>query len=82
MDAPIVENTSSAPQMVEPTNNDVVPNVEPQQSPVVDNEQNNELPRRSQLEWRPAISDDYMVYMYEETNNIRVETDPISFKEE
>jgi hypothetical protein len=28
VDAPIVENTSGVPQMEEPANNDVVPNVE------------------------------------------------------
>jgi hypothetical protein len=27
------------------------------------------------------ISDDYMVYMYEDTNDIWIETDPSSFKE-
>jgi hypothetical protein len=80
-DAPIVENTSSSSQMEEPTNNDVVPNDEPQQDPVVDNEQNNEPPRRSQHEWRPAISNDYMVYMYEDTNGIGIKTGPTSFKE-
>jgi hypothetical protein len=47
VDAPIVENTSGAPQMEELANNDVVPNAEPQQNPIVDNEQNNEPPRRS-----------------------------------
>jgi hypothetical protein len=81
VDAPIVENTSGVPQMEEPANNDVMPNVEPQQNPVVNNEQNNEPPRRSQRERRPAISDDYMVYMYEDTNDIGIETDPTSFKE-
>jgi hypothetical protein len=81
VDAPIDENTSNAPQMEEPTSNDVVPNDEPQQNPVVENEQKNEPPRRSQHEWRLAISDDYMVYMYEDTNDIGIETYPSSFKE-
>jgi hypothetical protein len=63
VDAPIVENTSGAPQMEEHANNDVVSNDEPQQNPTVDNEQNNEPPKRSQRERRPAISDDYMVYI-------------------
>jgi hypothetical protein len=45
-DTPIVENTFGAPQMEELINNDVVPNGEPQQDPIVDNEQNNEPPRR------------------------------------
>jgi hypothetical protein len=81
VNTPIVENTSGAPQMEEPTNNDVVPNAELQQNPTVENDQNNEPPRRSQHEWRLAISDDYMVYMYEETNDIGIETDPTSFKE-
>jgi hypothetical protein len=58
-----------------------VPNDEPQQSPAVDNEQNNEPPRRSQREWRSAISYDYMVYMYEDTNDVGIETNPSSFKE-
>jgi hypothetical protein len=82
VDAPIVENTSGAPQMEELANNDVVPNAEPQQNPIVDNEQNNEPPRRSQHEQRPAISDDYMMYIYQYTNGIRIETDPSSFKED
>jgi hypothetical protein len=81
VDAPIVETTFGVPQMEELTNNDVVPNDEPQQIPVVKNEQNNEPPRRSQHEWRPAIFDDYMVYMYEDTNDIGIESDPSSFKE-
>jgi hypothetical protein len=81
VDAPIDENISNAPQMEEPACNDVVPNDEPQQNPVVENEQNNEPPRRSQHEWRLAISDDYMVCMYEDTNDIGIETDPSSFKE-
>jgi hypothetical protein len=81
VDAPIEENTSGAPQMEEPANNDVVPNDEPQQNPIVENEQNNEPPRRSQREQRPAISNDYMVYMYEDTNDVGIETDPSSFKE-
>jgi hypothetical protein len=81
VDAPIDENTSNASQMEEPASNDVVPNDEPQQNPVVENKQNNEPPRRSQCEWRPAISDDYMVYVYEDTNDIGIETDPSSFKE-
>jgi hypothetical protein len=81
VNAPIDENTSNAPQMEEPASNDVVPNDEPQQNPVVENEQNNEPPRRSQRERRPAIFNDYMVYMYEETNDIGIETDPSSFKE-
>jgi hypothetical protein len=80
MDAPIVENTSGTPQMEEPANNHVVPNVEPQQNPVVDNEQNNKPPRRSQRERRTTISDNYMVYMYEGTNDIGIETNPTSFK--
>jgi hypothetical protein len=67
--------------MKEPANNDVMPNAEPQQNPAVDNEQNNEPPRRSQREWRSVISDDYMVYMYEDTNDIGIEADPTSFKE-
>jgi hypothetical protein len=50
VDALIVENTYGAPQMEEPANNDVVPNVELQQNPAVDNEQNNDPPRRSQRE--------------------------------
>jgi hypothetical protein len=81
MDAPIDKNTSNAPQMEEPASNDVVTNDEPKQNPVVENEQNNEPPRRSQRERRPAISDDYMMYMYEDTNDIGIETDPSSFKE-
>jgi hypothetical protein len=81
VNTPIVENTSGAPQMEEPANNDVVPNDEPQQNPAANNEQNDEPPRRSQHEWRPAIFDDYMVYMYEDTNDIGIETDPSSFKE-
>jgi hypothetical protein len=81
VDAPIVENTSGAPQMEEHANNDVVPNIEPQQNPILDNEQNDEPPRRSQREWRPAISNDYMVYMYEDTKDVGIETDPSSFKE-
>jgi hypothetical protein len=80
VDAPIVENTSGVPQMEEPKNNDVVPNDETQQNPVVDDEQNNEPPRRSQCEKRPTIFDDYMVYMYEDTNDIGIENDPTSFK--
>jgi hypothetical protein len=67
--------------MEEPANNDVVPNAEPQQNPIVDNEQNNEPPKRSQHERRPTISDDYMVYMYKDTNDIGIETYPSSFKE-
>jgi hypothetical protein len=63
--------------MHEPTNNDVVPNDELQQNPVIDNEP----PRRSQREQRPTISDDYMVYIYEDNNDIGIETDPTSFKE-
>jgi hypothetical protein len=47
----------------------------------VDNEQNNEPPRTSQCERRLAIFNDYMVYMYEDTNDIGIETDPTSFKE-
>jgi hypothetical protein len=47
----------------------------------VDNEQNNEPPRTSQCERRPAISDDYMVHMNEDTNDIGIETGPITFKE-
>jgi hypothetical protein len=47
----------------------------------VDNEQNDEPPRRSQREWRPAISDDYMVYMYEDTNDVGIENNPSPFKE-
>jgi hypothetical protein len=58
-----------------------MPSDESQQNPAVDNEQNNKPPRRSQRERRPAISDDYMVYMYEDTNGIGIETDPSSFKE-
>jgi hypothetical protein len=58
-----------------------VPNDEPQQNPIVENEQNDELPRRSQREWRPAIFDDYMLYMYEDTNDVGIENDPSSFKE-
>jgi hypothetical protein len=54
VDAPIVENTTGAPQMEEHANNDIVPNDEPQQNPTVDNEQNKEPPRRSQCEWRPT----------------------------
>jgi hypothetical protein len=81
VDAPIVENTSGAPQMEEPANNDVVPNDELQQNPVVDNEQNNEPHSRSQREQRPAIFNDYMVYIYKDTNDIGIETDPSSFKE-
>jgi hypothetical protein len=38
VDAPIDENTSNAPQMEEPASNDVVPNNEPQQNPIVENE--------------------------------------------
>jgi hypothetical protein len=38
VDAPIDENTSNAPQMEEPASNDVVPNDEPQQNPIVENE--------------------------------------------
>jgi hypothetical protein len=49
-DAPIVENTFGTPQMEEYVNNDVVPNDEPQQNPVLDNEQNNEPLRTSQCE--------------------------------
>jgi hypothetical protein len=37
--------------------------------------------RRSEREQRPAISDDYMVHMYENTSDIGIETDPTSFKE-
>jgi hypothetical protein len=59
----------------------LVPNDEQQQDPIVDNEQNNEPPRRSQREQRPAIFNDYMVYMYEDTNVIGIETGPTSFKE-
>jgi hypothetical protein len=59
----------------------LVPNDEQQQDPIVDNEQNNEPPRRSQREQRPAIFNDYMVYMYEDTNGIGIETGPTSFKE-
>jgi hypothetical protein len=81
VDAPIVENTSGAPQIEEHVNNDVMPIDEPQQNPAVGNEQNKEPPRRSQCEQRPAISDDYMVYMYEDTNDVGIETDPSSFKE-
>jgi hypothetical protein len=81
VDPSIVENTLGASQMEEHANNDIVPNVEPQQNSVVHNEQNNEPPRRSQCKWRPAISDDYMVYIYEDTNDIGTETDPTSFKE-
>jgi hypothetical protein len=81
MDATIVENTSGAPQMEELANNDAMPNAEPQQNLTVDNEQNNEPPRRSQCERWPAISDDYKMYMYEYTNDIGIETDPSSFKE-
>jgi hypothetical protein len=81
VDAPIVENTSCAPQMEEHANNDNVPHDEPQQNPVADNEQNNEHPRRSQHERGPTISDDYMVYMYEDTNDIGIKTDPSLFKE-
>jgi hypothetical protein len=81
VDAPIDENTSNASQMEEPASNDVVPNDELQQNPIVKNEQNNEPPRRSQCERRPAISNDYMVYMYEDTNDIGIQTDPSSFKE-
>jgi hypothetical protein len=53
--------------MEEPTNNGIVPNIEPRQNPAVNNEQNNEPPRRSQCERRPAISNDYMVYIYVKT---------------
>jgi hypothetical protein len=67
--------------MEEYVNNDVVPNDEPQQNPVLDNEQNNEPLRTSQCEWRLAISNGYMVYMYEDTNDIGIETHPTSFKE-
>jgi hypothetical protein len=81
VDAPIDKNTSGVPQMEKHANNDVVPNDKPQQNPVAKNEQNNEPPRRSQPKWRPAISDDYMVYMYKDTNDVRIETDPSSFKE-
>jgi hypothetical protein len=80
VDAPIDENTSNAAQMEESASNDIVPNDEAQQNPVVENEQNNEPPRRSQREWKPTISNDYMVYMYEDTN-IGIEIDPSSFKE-
>jgi hypothetical protein len=80
VDAPIDKNTSNAAQMEESASNDIVPNDEPQQNPVVENEQNNKPPRRSQREWKPTISDDYMVYMYEDTN-IGIEIDPSSFKE-
>jgi hypothetical protein len=59
----------------------LVPNDEQQQDPIVDNEQNNEPSRRSQREQRPAIVNDYMVYMYEDTNGIGIETGPTSFKE-
>jgi hypothetical protein len=81
VDAPIDENTSNVPQMEEHVSNDVVPNDEPQQNPIVENEQNNEPPRRSQRERRLAISDNYIVYMYEDTNDIRIDTDPSTFKE-
>jgi hypothetical protein len=66
--------------MEEPENHDVVPNDEPQQNPIVDNEQNNEPPRR-QLEMLLVISDDYMLYLCEDINDIGIETDPTSFKE-
>ena len=62
-------------------NNNVAPNNEPQQPLIEDNEQNNEPLRRSQRNRRPAISDDYMVYMYEDTNDIGKENDPTSYKE-
>jgi hypothetical protein len=39
----------------------------------------NKTPRRPQHERRPAISDDYMIYMYEDTNDIGIETDPTLF---
>jgi hypothetical protein len=81
VDAPIDENTSGAPQMEGHANNDVLLNVEPQQNPIADNEQNNEPPRRSEREQRPDIFNDYMVYMYEDTNDIGIEIDPTSFKE-
>jgi hypothetical protein len=51
---------------------------EEQQEPPIQDVPHNEPPRRSQRDRRPAISDDYEVYVSEE---IQMEGDPTSFEE-
>jgi hypothetical protein len=68
--------------MEEHANNDVVPNDEPQQNPVVDNEPNmNLLGDHSMNKDQPSLMIIWYIYIYEDTNDIVIETDPTSFKE-
>nr|XP_051202429.1 uncharacterized protein LOC127316046 [Lolium perenne] len=52
-----------------------------QQSQTVINVPNNEPLRRSQRARKPAIPDDYLTYMSEDTNEPVLDNDPTSFKE-
>ncbi|KAK1667613.1 hypothetical protein QYE76_055772 [Lolium multiflorum] len=52
-----------------------------QQSQTVINVPNNESLRRSQRARKPAIPDDYLTYMSEDTNEPVLDNDPTSFKE-
>jgi hypothetical protein len=70
--------------MEELANNDVVPNDEPQQNPVVDNEPNmNLLGDHSMKKDQPSLMIIWYIYIYiyEDTNDIVIETNPTSFKE-
>jgi hypothetical protein len=82
--APSVEtNVSTPPVEVSEIPNDI-PNDEPQQSPAVPSPcpaVHNEPIRRSQRDRRPAISNDYVVYMNEDVNDIGKTEDPNSYKE-